>query len=274
MLTDNDIENYLKDDLVRKFGNAEGSAIVSCIMHWWSVKKLVIEGWPELVSIKNRILNHEPVQYVAGWADFAGMKLQVNRSVLIPRPETEELVFLIKEKLHAQASANFKALDIGTGSGCIALALKIFFPLWNVSACDVSTEALQTARINAFINKLEIEFLKKDILISRSWSEFDLIVSNPPYITLDEKQEMQASVAEYEPTEALFVNSEDPLHFYKRIIGLCMEGLLRRGGSLFFEVHYRFGALLPDYMMKHGFRDVQLLKDLSGNFRFVHGVYA
>jgi release factor glutamine methyltransferase len=196
----------------------------------------------------------------------------VNPSVLIPRPETEELVFMMKEKLQSKAPEKWNVLDIGTGSGCIALALKMFFPLWHVTATDVSEAALQTAKSNAAINRLEIEFLQKDILTGHTGQTFDVIVSNPPYVTLKEKPEMQDSVARYEPHMALFVKNDDPLLFYKKIIGLCRDGLLRKGGNLFFEVHYHYGSLLPELMTEFGFNDVQLLKDLSGNNRFIYGV--
>lgn len=272
MLSRNEIENYLKDDLIREFGRDEGSAIVDYLLHWWSEKRLIITDEKALQSIKKRLLNHEPVQYVAGWTEFAGMELQVNPSVLIPRPETEELVYLVKDKLQSHASEKIKALDIGTGSGCIALALKKFFPKWNITATDISESALQTAKANAAIHHLEIEFLHKDILRCNAWNQFDVIVSNPPYVTLNEKQEMQASVADFEPHEALFVTNDDPLLFYKTIIGLCREGLLRKGGYLYFEVHFQYGKTLPEYMKQHGFREVQILKDLSGNDRFVSGV--
>lgn len=274
MLSRNQIENYLKDDLTLEFGRDESISIVDYVLHWWSVKKLTITDEKSLQSIKKRLLKHEPVQYVAEWTEFAGMELKVNSSVLIPRPETEELVFLIKDKLQSLASEKIKALDIGTGSGCIALALKNFFPKWNITAADISEKALQTAKRNAAINHLEIEFLQKDILRCNAFNQFDVIVSNPPYVTCNEKQEMQRAVKDYEPPKALFVTSDDPLLFYKTIVGLCREGLLRQGGHLFFEVHFQYGRTLPEYMLQHGFHDVKLLKDLSGNERFVFGVFS
>lgn len=274
MLSRNEIENYLKDDLAREFGRNESRSMVDLLLHWWSEKKLTIKNEKVLESIKKRLLNHEPVQYVAGWTEFAGMEMQVNPSVLIPRPETEELIFLIKDKLQSLASEKINALDIGTGSGCIALALKKFFPKWNITATDFSDAALQTAKTNAVLHHIEIEFLQKDILRCSTWNQFDVIVSNPPYVTLNEKQEMQVSVTQYEPHEALFVKNDDPLLFYKNIISLCRKGLLRQGGHLFFEVHFQYGKTLPEYLIQHGFREVQLLKDLSGNERFVSGIYA
>jgi release factor glutamine methyltransferase len=274
MLTRNDIENHLKDDLTGLFGKEEGNAIIQYLIHWWSKKKLIIDGWPELESIKKRILNQEPVQYVAGWTEFAGLELALNGAVLIPRPETEELVYLIKENLEEKSTEHLKLLDIGTGSGCIALALKKFFPLWGISATDVSQRALHTASSNAELNGLEIDFLHMDMRAGRVWSQYDVIVSNPPYVTEKEKQNMQVSVTGFEPHEALFVsNDEDPLLFYKAIIGLCREGLLKRGGYLFFEVHYHYGTALPEYMTGQGFAHVELLKDLSGNYRFISGRY-
>jgi release factor glutamine methyltransferase len=272
MLTHTVIEKHLKDDLIQFFGRDEGIAITEYVCCWWKKNKLPLSEIEDLDTIKKRLLNQEPVQYITGWTTFAGLDLQINPSVLIPRPETEELVYLIKEMMSEHAGEPVRMLDIGTGSGCIALALKNFFPPWEVHASDISPAALQTARQNAAFHSLEIHLRNSDILNCDAWDEFDMVVSNPPYVTQREQQSMAYSVVHFEPQEAIFVKDDNPLLFYQSIIGLCKAGLLKQGGRLFFEVHYQYGELIPQIMQQHGFSHVQLIKDLSGNNRFVTGI--
>jgi len=185
-----------------------------------------------LVRVKvamERLLKHEPLQYVIGKAYFLDMEFEVNPSVLIPRPETEELVILVLEDLdrHRQGmSKKLRILDIGTGSGCIAISLKKKLPMAEVTALDVSEGALEVARRNAVSNQVELNFLLMDILDRSQWPslpEFDLIVSNPPYVTLAEKEAMLPNVLDHEPHNALFVPDEDPLIFYKAIASFAKD---------------------------------------------------
>jgi release factor glutamine methyltransferase len=212
---------------------------------------------------------HKPIQYVLGEADFYGMKLSVNSSVLIPRPETEELVdHIIKEN---RTRENFRILDIGTGSGCIAIALAKNLPHAVVSAMDVSGQALETARANAKRNDVEVKFIQQDILAADSLSEtYDLIVSNPPYVRFSEREQMKENVLEHEPHLALFVKDEDPLLFYRVIAGLALK-TLKENGSIWFELNASFGPETQEMLVSKGFKNVKLIKDLSNNYRILRG---
>lgn len=206
-----------------------------------------------------------PIQYVLGKADFYGMRFLVNEQVLIPRPETEELVQWIKEN-HRDVSS---VLDIGTGSGCIAIALKKIFGKAEVSGLDVSKEALKVARKNAEMNDVGVQFIHADILAgSASVKRFDLIVSNPPYVRLSEKESMHKNVREHEPHLALFVDNNDPLLFYRAIANYAL-GHLNEGGSIYFEINEAFGNEVKGLLQKAGFTDATIKKDLSGKERFV-----
>jgi release factor glutamine methyltransferase len=161
-------------------------------------------------------------------------------------------------------------LDIGTGSGCIALALKYHFPEANVSACDISPEALAVARENSLRNKLDVDFFQADILNwnNREWPFFDVIVSNPPYVTVSEKKQMQRNVLDFEPETALFVGDNNPLLFYRTIAAFASE-YLEKGGFLFFEINENFGPETVALLIDHGFREIQLKTDLQGKDRMV-----
>jgi len=220
-----------------------------------------------------RIAQHEPLQYVLGSAYFFGMDLHVNNSVLIPRPETEELVRWILETIkpnNHSVSDNHSVnsiLDIGTGSGAIALALKKAQPSWNVCGVDVSKEALQVARRNSTELQLEVEWKEVDILAGNfPEGNWNCIVSNPPYITVSEGSEMRASVVQHEPHLALFVPESDPLIFYRRILELANN--CETVNQVFFEIHENYAtetlALGEQYYWKG-----QLKKDLQGKERFI-----
>jgi release factor glutamine methyltransferase len=213
-----------------------------------------------------------PLQYVLGKAFFMDMEFVVNSSVLIPRPETEELVSLIL-KYYSEIGAENKLqiLDIGTGSGCIAIALKRYIPQSIVSAIDISVEALKVATENAEKNEVIINFIKADILDSNQWeshAEFDLIVSNPPYVTHEEKKQMQPNVLEYEPHTALFVSDDDPLLFYRAILAFS-KIKLRKAGVLWFEINEMFGDALRNMAINQGFKDVIIISDIHKKERFL-----
>lgn len=219
----------------------------------------------------NRICGGEPVQYVLGKADFMGMELDVTPAVLIPRPETEELVNEVVNALADRKSP--RILDIGTGSGCIALAIKQLIPLAEVTAWDISTEALRVARNNAKQLGLGICFEQRDILstnLSVMSEVFDFIVSNPPYICRQESEEMERRVTDFEPHAALFVPDDDPLLFYRAITRFATVAL-RTGGQLFFEINRRFGRQVCELMRQAGFEGVTLKTDQFGNPRIVYG---
>lgn len=211
-----------------------------------------------------------PYQYVMGEAWFMGMKLYVDEAVLIPRPETEELVDRIARQF--ASTQELSIIDIGTGSGCIALSLKKRLPHARVHALDLSAEALQVARKNASTHQLDIQFMQADILewdviLDKSLG-FDVIVSNPPYITPAEKADMTPQVLQYEPELALFVEQEAPLLFYQYIADFARHHL-RPSGKLFFEINRKYGAETVDLLNKMGFEQVLLIQDMQGADRMV-----
>lgn len=222
-----------------------------------------------------RIYRGEPVQYVLGTTDFMGLNLSVNPSVLIPRPETEDLVRFVIEKLSRRN--NLKVLDIGTGSGCIALALKHAIPYSKVYGWDISQEALEVAKENAATLGLDVKFEQRDILASNNISEiqhdggFDVIVSNPPYVCNSEAADMERHVLEYEPNSALFVPDDSPLLFYDPITHFAWESL-SIGGNLFFEVNRMYAHQVCELMFETGFTDVAVVQDRYGNERIVSGL--
>ncbi|WP_217607163.1 peptide chain release factor N(5)-glutamine methyltransferase [Chitinophaga sp. GbtcB8] len=219
------------------------------------------------------LLQHQPVQYVTGTAWFYGMELLVNRNVLIPRPETEELVEWIMEDVQMGKYANMQMLDIGTGSGCIPLALKQALPAATVWGIDVSDGALTIARANAAKQQLDVHFTQINVLDEAATAAlpiFNIIVSNPPYIKQSERLDMQQQVLDYEPSLALFVPDEDALLFYRRIVQLAGSNL-SKGGALYFEINEALGPEVVSLMEKEGFANVQLRQDIFGKDRMVKG---
>lgn len=217
-----------------------------------------------------RLQQHEPIQYVLGEAHFYGFDLMVTPAVLIPRPETEELVHLIiQENRHI---LHLNILDIGTGSGCIPITLSKYLKNAQIYAIDISQEALAIAQKNAQKNEAHIIFHQFDILSSDldMLPLFDIIVSNPPYIREMEKKNMQANVLYYEPVQALFVPDNQPLVFYERIAQLASKRL-RKGGKLYFEINENFGIQVADLLLSLHFKEVKVLKDLQGKDRIVKG---
>ncbi len=207
-----------------------------------------------------------PLQYIIGETEFSGLKFGVNPSTLIPRPETEELVLLARERL----AAGKKVLDIGTGSGCIAIALSAACPEAEVTGIDISPEAVETARANAVRNRVKAEFLIRDILHfeTEAWQQYDLIVSNPPYVRESEKQEMQRHVLDHEPHRALFVPDSDPLLVYRRIAEFGCR-YLASGGFLYFEINEALGKETAALLENYNYRQVHVVKDLFDKDRFV-----
>lgn len=235
----------------------------------------------ELLAMSQRIAQGEPVQYVLGEADFCGMSMKVQPGVLIPRKETEELVAWVVENVNDNINPNLtpnsqRILDIGTGSGCIAVALAKTLEGTEVEAWDVSDVALQTAKENAERNGVKVETKKVDVLRDNrlrttDYGVFDVIVSNPPYICEEEKAEMERNVLEHEPSQALFVPNNDPLLFYRRIGELGLS-ILRGKGLLFFEINRRFGKEVVRRLQDMGYQDVELHQDLFGNDRMVKAI--
>ncbi|MDR2775098.1 MAG: peptide chain release factor N(5)-glutamine methyltransferase [Tannerella sp.] len=230
----------------------------------------------QIYAILDRLKKHEPVQYIIGETEFYSFPMKVNPSVLIPRPETEELVdLIIKSPQIKQYSdvSGIKILDIGTGSGCIAIALARHIPSAEVTAVDISEQALQTARTNARLNKTDIRFLQSDILdtdqaASLISGAFDIIVSNPPYVRNSEQYAMSTNVLDYEPHGALFVPDTDPLRFYRAIIVLAQKKLTPEG-MIYFEINPACDALITEMLYNNRFINTEIIRDLSGKNRFV-----
>jgi len=224
-------------------------------------------------SITERLKKNEPIQYVLGEAWFAGMKFKVNKNVLIPRQETEELVdWIVKENAQRSTfNAQFSIIDIGTGSGCIPITIKKKLPQANISAIDVCSEALFTATENAIEHNTEIDFILLDFLDEDKWKEFglfDIIVSNPPYVKQSEKDGMHIRVKEFEPHKALFVPDNDALLFYKKLSDFSLKHL-KPGGSLFVEINESLGDAVVNLFRSAGFTDIELKKDMQGKDRMI-----
>lgn len=236
-----------------------------------------------LLELAARVAHGEPVQYVLGEADFCGLTMKVQPGVLIPRKETEELVAWVVENVNDNDNPKLstlnsqRILDIGTGSGCIAVALAKTLKGAEVEAWDVSDVALQTAKENAERNGVKVEVKKVDVFDVNDNSKpitlnpYDIIVSNPPYICEEEKVEMERNVLEHEPSLALFVPDNDPLLFYRRIgeLGLL---ILKGEGLLFFEINRRFGKEVVKILQDMGYQDVELRQDQFGNDRMVKAI--
>lgn len=217
----------------------------------------------------HRINQHEPIQYILGKAYFYGYEFLVNPSVLIPRPETE---LLVDEILKATSDAPGKIVDLGTGSGCIAITLAKKLPQKTVMAIDVSERALQTATENAKNLNVRVDFQRMDILKDEFMLEdVECIVSNPPYVALSEKETMQSNVLNYEPHGALFVPDTNPLVFYK-VIAQKGKRALKVYGRIVVEVNERFGMEVCDIFTREGFEDVRLMKDLQSKDRIVSAI--
>ncbi len=224
-----------------------------------------------LRSIVKRLLNHEPFQYIMGSTHFCDLVIKTDARALIPRPETEELVNWISE--YYSSSQGLKVLDVCTGSGCIALALKHAQPSWNLVGLDISSQAIDLANENANVLGLQVDFKVGDALEGNSLEQFDderidCIVSNPPYIPEADREQMEKNVLLYEPDLALFVPNKDPLVFY-RSIGVSAMNLLKGEGMVFFEIHEELGEKTIELMREIGFVNIELRKDLQGKNRML-----
>lgn len=210
----------------------------------------------------------KPIQYIVGETEFCGLRIGLNPATLIPRPETEELVYWIKETTHPGISV----LDIGTGSGCIAISLSCLLPTTRTDAVDIQQEALRQAKANAQHHQVPVRFYERDILNYNryEWSSYDLIVSNPPYVCEHEKAQMQNRVLDYEPHSALFVPDKHPLMFYQQIAAFGQH-YLNPGGSLYFEINEAFGKEMIQLMETTGYQHIVLKKDFYGKNRFIKG---
>lgn len=232
-----------------------------------------LEHWNNILE---ELKKEKPIQYILGEAWFFGLRFEVDANTLIPRPETEELVQWIIDTITEKKSGfnqnSLKIIDIGTGSGCIPISLKKELPMTEVSAIDVSDGALEVAQKNALTNNITVHFIKKDILSHTELllenQKWDIIVSNPPYVRLLEKEEIKKNVLEYEPHLALFVADDDALLFYRKIATLARTSLTENG-YLFFEINQYLGAETVALLENLGFKNIQLRQDIYGNNRMI-----
>lgn len=264
------------------YGNGEARAITDYVLDvcfglskadilCGAVEEMTAEKTAELNKIFGRLMEGEPVQYVLGRAEFCGRWFDVRPGVLIPRPETEELCAWITAD--SKASASPKVLDIGTGSGCIAITLQLDMPESKVTAWDISADALDVARENAQQLGANVNFVKLDALNAKPEGEWDVIVSNPPYICEKEKKDMAVNVLEHEPHTALFVPDADPLLFYRAITRLAVQ-TLSKGGRLYFEINPIYADDTCHMMQTEGMTAVELRSDMYGKQRMAKGVKA
>lgn len=264
------------------YGNGEARAITDYVLDvcfglskadilCGAVDEMTAEKTAELNKIFGRLMEGEPVQYVLGRAEFSGRWFNVRPGVLIPRPETEELCAWITAD--SKASASPKVLDIGTGSGCIAITLQLDMPESKVTAWDISADALDVARENAQQLGANVNFVKLDALNAKPEGEWDVIVSNPPYICEKEKKDMAVNVLEHEPHTALFVPDADPLLFYRAITRLAVQ-TLSKGGRLYFEINPIYADDTCHMMRAEGMTAVELRSDMYGKQRMAKGVKA
>ena len=267
----------LSSALIPLYGKGESDAIIRLIFHYfkgWNLTDMLIHQDEELSpyikgeveKILRRLLKYEPIQYITGEARFHGMELKVRPGVLIPRPETEELVDIIIDE--NKDREDLRVLDLCTGSGCIALALARNLPFSKVTGVDFSSETLEVAKENSDSLKTKIELVKADIFDWKPTGKYDIIVSNPPYVMDKEALTMERNVLDYEPHEALFVRDEDPLIFYSRIADIALESL-EPGGKLYFEINPLEAEALKSLLQSKGFTDLTLLRDSSGKLRFL-----
>ncbi|MBX9782907.1 MAG: peptide chain release factor N(5)-glutamine methyltransferase [Chitinophagaceae bacterium] len=286
-------EELIVKELSGLYSKGESVAIATLLLEYvckirrnvqaWHTKSLPISS-DRLYQYITELKQNRPIQYVIGEAWFYDLRFEVNESVLIPRPETEELVEMVikevrstKYEVQIQNADNshllfpIPVLDIGTGSGCIPVSIKTNTPEADVSAIDVCSEALHVAINNAVMHETEINFHLLDFLDERKWNElgmFDIIISNPPYIKTNERQNMSEHVLQYEPHKALFVPDDDALLFYKKIADFSLTHLSPHG-RIYVEVNQQLGKETAEVFLKKGFNNVELLKDMSGNERFV-----
>ncbi|MCH5227789.1 MAG: peptide chain release factor N(5)-glutamine methyltransferase [Muribaculaceae bacterium] len=269
--------NKLRQTLTPLYGRRETEAIIRLIFHYlkgWNLTEMLIHQQDELSDfvkeeiedILKRLKEFEPIQYITGEARFHGLDLKVNPGVLIPRPETDELVDIIVDA--NKDREDLKILDLCTGSGAIALALARSLPFSKVTAIDFSPVAVETARLNSSKLKTKIEVEQADIFDWEPKGKFDIIVANPPYVMDKEALQMERNVLDYEPHEALFVRDDNPLQFYKRITDIAKKVLVA-GGKLYFEINPLTAQSLKEMIEKKGFQDVEILKDSSGKDRFL-----
>lgn len=281
-MTISEFKKYFKTELSELYTDSESAFLSSIFIEKivgfdsfhqrrFSDQKLLTDDEKKLLNIISELKTNKPYQHILGETDFYGMTFFVNENVLIPRPETEELLEFAIKKIHDSVLTidGLKILDIGTGSGIIPLVLKKHFPQAEVTSIDFSEKALEVAKKNAAFHQLEVNFIHADYLNFELNQNFDIIISNPPYIGVDEEQEIEYSVKGFEPTMALFSPTSDALIFYRKIAEDSKK-YLNKEGFLFLEINQKLGSETLELYV-NDFSEALLVKDLSGNDRFVFG---
>ncbi len=282
---------WLKENLKSIYAEEELSEVMFLVLNFVTkLTKTQLHVSPEkelteaqiqmLLLAYKKLQTGMPVQYALGETEFLGLKFEVNPTVLIPRPETEELVLWVLEEragerfggegLKAAIEKPISILDIGTGSGCIPISIKKNWPEAGVFGLDISAEALETAKKNALINQVEVYFFQHNILNFmpvKEASTYSIIISNPPYITPKEQKLMHNNVLDFEPQQALFVPENDPLLFYRAIADASF--MLQKNGLLFLEINENYGSEIMQLLQQKGFDNIELRKDFSGKDRMV-----
>lgn len=276
-----DIRKYYCEQLCSIYDKEEANAMILILFdHYFKIDRVRMALEPNLrlsesemltfhFAVKD-LLKNKPLQYIIGETEFCDLKFKVNENVLIPRPETSELVHLITNRQQTTDNSQLTILDIGTGSGCIAISLAKQLPQSQVYALDISEKTLCVAKDNAYINNVDITFIHDDILSLRNKIEtkFDIIVSNPPYVRDLEKAEMRNNVLNWEPHNALFVSDDDPLIFYRNILEFAKTHL-KENGEVWFEINEYLGKEMKDLCCKMGFSNVNIYKDFREKERFL-----
>jgi len=268
-----ELKDAYDEDEVRALCSLSFQHILQCTnveIHLKKHEQLEERFVDKFLNVLKRLKDSEPIQYILGETLFSDCRFRLNRATLIPRPETEELVrWIVESGLRAGQSV----LDIGTGSGCIAVSLGCLVPGVRITGVDISPEAVEQASENARLNGVEGQFLVRDILQAEQveWASYDVIVSNPPYVRESEREWMQERVLRYEPERALFVSDEDPLLFY-RLIARFAQKYLSPAGSLFFEINEAFGSEMLSLLSSLNFQNIRLKHDFFGKPRFIHGI--
>ena len=275
-----DCRKYYASELERIYDSDEANALIMILLeHYFGIDRVKIAMDPELRLSESELLTlhfavkellkNKPIQYILGETEFCGMRFLVEEGVLIPRPETEEMVQFLAVGYWPLA---VKILDIGTGSGCIAISLAKLLKDSDVTAVDVSEKALEIAKKNAAANGVNVRFVLDDIFNPQNPelidNKYDIIVSNPPYVCESEKKEMRANVLDYEPSSALFVSDSDPLIFYRKILEFAHKSL-KPNGEIWFEINEKFGKEMINLCLEKGFRNVEIIKDFRGKDRIL-----
>ena len=276
-----DIRNYYCNQLCSIYDKDEANAMILILLeHYFKIDRVKMALEPQLrlsesemltfhFAVKD-LLKNKPIQYIIGETEFCDLKFKVNENVLIPRPETSELVMKIANRQQSMVNGQWSTLDIGTGSGCIAISLAKLLPQNKVYALDISEKALEVAKENAVNNNVNVTFIHDDILSLKNKidTKFDIIVSNPPYVRELEKAEMRDNVLNWEPHNALFVSDNNPLIFYRTILGFAKTHLKEKG-EVWFEINEYLGKEMKELCNEMGFSQVEVFNDFRGKERIL-----